>query len=233
MTDVASRLATVNGRIRALEALYGRAPGSVRLLAVSKTKPAEDVAAAHAAGQAAFGENHLQDALTKLDHPLLAALPLEWHFIGPLQSNKTRTVAERFQWLHSLDRLKVARRLDAQRPPALGPLDVCIQVNVSGEATKSGVSEDELAAFADAVAGLERLRLRGLMAIPAPAQGLEAQRAPFRRLREAAERLRAAGHPLDTLSMGMTDDMEAAIAEGTTLVRIGTAIFGPRPKPAG
>ncbi len=231
MTDVASRLAAVNERIRALEARYGRAPGSVRLLAVSKTKPAEDVATAFAAGQKAFGENHLQDALGKLDHPLLAGLDLEWHFIGPLQSNKTRPVAERFQWVHSLDRVKIARRLDEQRPPALGPLDVCIQVNISAEASKAGVTEAELPALADAVAGFERLRLRGLMAIPAPAADLEAQRAPFRRLCEAARRLRDAGHAVDTLSMGMTDDMEAAIAEGSTLVRIGTAIFGPRPTP--
>jgi len=233
MTDVASRLAAVNGRIREFEARYGRAPGSVRLLAVSKTKPAEDVAAAFAAGQRAFGENHLQDALGKLDHPALAGLALEWHFIGPLQSNKTRPVAERFQWVHSLDRLKVARRLSEQRPAGLGPLDVCIQLNISAQASKSGIDEGDLAAFADAVADLPRLRLRGLMAIPAPAEGLDAQRAPFRRLREAAERLRDAGHAVDTLSMGMTDDMEAAVAEGSTLVRIGTAIFGPRPTPAG
>ena len=140
MIDVASRLATVNERIRALEARYGRVPGSVRLLAVSKTKPAEDVAAAFAAGQTAFGENHLQDALAKLDHPALAGLDLEWHFIGPLQSNKTRPVAERFQWVHSLDRVKIARRLDEQRPSALGPLDVCIQVNISAQASKAGVT---------------------------------------------------------------------------------------------
>jgi pyridoxal phosphate enzyme (YggS family) len=233
MTDVASRLQAVHERIRGYEVRYGRPPGSVRLLAVTKTKPAEDVAAAHAAGQRAFGENHLQDALGKLDHPLLAGLDLEWHFIGPLQSNKTRTVAERFQWMHSLDRLKVARRLDEQRPPGLEPLSVCIQVNISGEATKSGLAAHEVAEFADAVRELPRLRLRGLMAIPAPAATLDGQRAPLRRLRGLQERLRDAGHDLDTLSMGMTDDMEAAIAEGSTLVRIGTAIFGPRPAPAG
>jgi pyridoxal phosphate enzyme (YggS family) len=233
MTDVASRLHTVLEHIRGYESRHGRTPGSVKLLAVTKTKPAQDVAAAYAAGQRAFGENHLQDAMGKLDNPLLAGLDLEWHFIGPLQSNKTRTVAERFDWMHSLDRLKVARRLDEQRPPGLEPLSVCIQVNISGEASKSGLAEQELEAFADAIGGLPRLRLRGLMGIPAPAATLEEQRTPFRRLRELQERLRAKGHELDTLSMGMTDDMEAAIAEGSTLVRIGTAIFGPRPAPAG
>jgi len=225
---IADRLARVRERISALEARHGRPPGSVRLLAVTKTKPPEAVRAAYDAGQRAFGENQLQDALPKLE--ALAGLDVEWHFIGPVQSNKTRAIARHFAWVHGLDREKIARRLAAQRPPSLPPLEACIQVNVSGEATKSGVAPEEAAALADAIAGLTRLRLRGLMAIPAPADSLDAQRAPFARLRETLERLRAAGHPLDTLSMGMTADLEAAIAEGATIVRVGTAIFGERPR---
>ncbi len=228
MSDIATRLASVKERIRTFEQRHGREPGSVNLLAVSKTKPPEDVAEAFRAGQRAFGENHLQDALGKLDDLRLAALDLEWHFIGPLQSNKTRAVAQRFHWLHSLDRLKVARRLDEQRPAELPPLDVCIQVNVSGEATKSGVAPAQVADLAAALGAFRRLRLRGLMTLPAPVEGLDRQREPFRALRGLLEELRAAGHDVDTLSMGMTDDMEAAIAEGATWVRIGTAIFGAR-----
>jgi pyridoxal phosphate enzyme (YggS family) len=228
MSDILSRLAGVRQRIGELERRYGRPAGSVRLLAVSKTKPAALVEEAYRAGQRAFGENHLQDALTKLDDPRLAGLDIEWHFIGPLQSNKTRTVAERFHWLHSLDRLKTARRLDEQRPPGMAPLDVCIQVNLSGEATKAGIQAHEVADFAAALATHPRLRLRGLMTLPAPCDDLAQQRVPFRALRELLEDLRARGHDVDTLSMGMSDDMEAAIAEGATLVRIGTAIFGPR-----
>lgn len=228
MTDIASRLHTLRQQIGELEARHGRTPGSVKLLAVSKTKPAAMVAEACAAGQTAFGENQLQDALGKLDDPQLSRLDLEWHFIGPVQSNKTRAVAERFRWLHSLDRLRVARRLDEQRPPALGPLDVCIQVNLSNEASKSGLPAAEVRDFARALEEFPRLRLRGLMTIPAPAQGLDEQRLPFRRLREMLQELRDDGHDVDTLSMGMTADMEAAIAEGATWVRIGTALFGHR-----
>lgn len=228
MNDLASRLAGVRQRISELERRHARAPGSVQLLAVSKTKPAAQVVEAFQAGQRAFGENQLQDALGKLDDPALAALDLEWHFIGPLQSNKTRIVAERFDWLHSLDRLKTARRLDAQRPAQLAPLQVCIQVNLSGEASKSGVPAGEVAALAAALAQHPRLRLRGLMTLPAPCTDPVRQREPFRTLRELLEQLRASGHDLDTLSMGMSDDMEAAIAEGATWVRIGTAIFGAR-----
>lgn len=228
MNDIASRLAGIRQRIGEMERRYARAPGSVRLLAVSKTKPATQVAQAFRAGQRAFGENHLQDALAKLDDAALAGLDLEWHFIGPLQSNKTRTVAERFDWLHSLDRLKTARRLAEQRPVHLAPLQVCIQVNLSGEASKSGVPAGEVAALAAALAQHPRLRLRGLMTLPAPCTELERQREPFRALRELLEQLRAGGHDVDTLSMGMSDDMEAAIAEGATWVRIGTAIFGSR-----
>jgi hypothetical protein len=228
MSDIASRLTSVRQRISELEQRYARAPGSVQLLAVSKTKPAAQVAQAHRAGQRAFGENHLQDALDKLDDAQLAGLDLEWHFIGPLQSNKTRTVAERFDWLHSLDRLKTARRLDEQRPAHLAPLQVCLQVNLSGEASKSGVPASEVAALATALAQYPRLRLRGLMTLPAPCTDPQRQREPFRALRELLARLRAGGHDVDTLSMGMSDDMEAAIAEGATWVRIGTAIFGSR-----
>jgi hypothetical protein len=228
MNDLTSRLAGVRQRIGELERRHGRTPGSVQLLAVSKTKPAAQDVEAFRAGQRAFGENHLQDALSKLDDPALAALDLEWHFIGPLQSNKTRTVAERFDWLHSLDRLKTARRLDEQRPAQLAPLQVCIQVNLSGEASKSGVPAHQVAPLAAAVAAHRRLRLRGLMTLPAPCADPVRQREPFRALRELLEQLRAGGHDLDTLSMGMSDDMESAIAEGATWVRIGTAIFGSR-----
>lgn len=228
MSDTAARLDAVIREIRALEARHGRVPESVHLLAVSKTKPPAQVAEAYAAGQRSFGENQLQDALGKLDSRELAGLDIDWHFIGPLQSNKTRTVAERFHWLHSLERLKVARRLNDQRPADARPLNVCIQVNLSGEDTKAGIPADEVTAFAAAVAELPRLRLRGLMTLPAPESDPARQREPFRRLRESLEALRTAGHDVDTLSMGMTQDMEAAIAEGATWVRIGTAIFGAR-----
>jgi len=228
MSDIQTRLRAVLQHIRELEIRHRRPAGSVSLLAVSKTKPAELVAEAHGAGQRAFGENHLQDAASKLDDPRLAALDLEWHFIGPVQSNKTRTVAQRFHWLHSLDRTKVARRLNEQRPAGMAPLSVCIQVNLSGESSKSGLSATQVPAFAAALAEYPRLRLRGLMTLPAPSEAMDEQRRPFRHLRELLEDLRSQGHPVDTLSMGMSDDMEAAIAEGATWVRIGTAIFGPR-----
>jgi PLP dependent protein len=232
MNDLASRLAGVRQHIAELERRHDRIPGSVQLLAVSKTKPAAQVVEAARAGQRAFGENQLQDALGKLDDPAVAALGLEWHFIGPLQSNKTRTVAERFDWLHSLDRLKTARRLDEQRPAQLAPLQVCIQVNLSGEASKSGVPAHEVAPLAAALAAHRRLRLRGLMTLPAPCSDPARQRAPFRALRELLESLRTDGHELDTLSMGMSDDIESAIAEGATWVRVGTAIFGSRGRSA-
>jgi pyridoxal phosphate enzyme (YggS family) len=200
----------------------------VTLVAVSKTRPATAIRSAYEEGQRDFGENYLQEALEKI-----AAFPgeaLVWHFIGPIQSNKTRAIAEHFDWVHSVDRLKLARRLNDQRPPDMPPLNVCLQVNISGEASKSGVEPEALAALATSVAELPRLRLRGLMAIPAASDDPEQQRRPFRALREALERLRADGLALDTLSMGMTNDLEAAIAEGATLVRVGTAIFGPRAK---
>lgn len=235
MTTIAAKLQAVRERIAAAALACARDPASVHLLAVSKTWPAASVLAAAACGQRAFGESYVQEGVDKiavvraaLATELQLELQAEWHFIGPLQSNKTRPVAENFAWVHSIDRLKIAERLSAQRPESLPPLSVCIQVNVSGEASKSGVAPAEAAELARRVAVLPRLRLRGLMAIPAPAEDFAAQRAPFRELRELFERLRGEGLPLDTLSMGMSDDLEAAIAEGSTLVRVGTAIFGQR-----
>ena len=225
-SDFAARLHAVLTRIRAAEQRFQRPPGSVALLAVGKTQPAAAIAAVAAAGQARFGENYLQEALAKMAE--LAALNLEWHFIGPVQANKTRPIAERFAWVHSVDRLKIAERLSAQRPAGLPPLNVCLEVNISREPSKHGLDESDVPAVARAVAALPRLRLRGLMAIPAPAADFAAQRLPCARLRELWERLLAEGLELDTLSMGMSDDLEAAIAEGATLVRVGTAIFGPR-----
>lgn len=218
----------LKARIAAACRQAGRPEDSVTLLAVSKTQPAEAVAAALAAGQQAFGENYVQEALDKIDALIADRERLQWHLIGPLQSNKTRVVAEAFDWVHSIDRLKIAERLSAQRPVGLPPLDVCLQVNVSGEASKSGVEPAELPALAHAVAALPRLRLRGLMSIPEPVEGLAAQRLPHARLRALFEQLRAEGLPLDTLSMGMSGDLEAAVAAGSTMVRVGTAIFGGR-----
>lgn len=222
--DFAARFQAVLERIRIAESQFQRPPGSVRLLAVSKTHPATAVAALAAAGQHCFGENYLQEALDKMAE--LAALNLEWHFIGPIQTNKTRGIAEHFAWAHSVDRLKIAERLNAQRPDHLPPLNICLEVNIDREPSKHGFDENALADVVRAVAALPRLRLRGLMAIPAPSTDFVAQRQPFARLRQWAERLHRA--ELDTLSMGMSDDLEAAVAEGTTLVRIGTALFGPR-----
>jgi len=226
----AERLQALLARIRAAEQQYGRAPGAVRLLAVSKTQPASAIAALAAAGQRCFGENYLNEALDKcraLAH-LDLDLDLEWHFIGPIQANKTRGIAEHFAWAHSVDRLKIAERLSAQRPASLPPLNICLQVNIDREPTKHGLDASEVATVARAVATLPGLRLRGLMAIPAPASDFAAQRAPLAHLRELWQQLNEAGLALDTLSMGMSDDLEAAIAEGATLVRIGTALFGPR-----
>ena len=198
----------------------------IALLAVSKTFSANAVRAAHHAGQHAFGESYVQEALDKIE--ALRDLPLVWHFIGPIQSNKTRAIAENFAWVHSVDRLKIAERLSAQRPQNLPPLNVCIQVNVSGEDSKSGVAPGEVGELAQAVARLPHLRLRGLMAIPAPAEGLEEQRKPFAQLRELMRQLNAQGLKLDSLSMGMSHDLEAAVLEGATIVRVGSAIFGGR-----
>ncbi|MCK5363907.1 MAG: YggS family pyridoxal phosphate-dependent enzyme [Gammaproteobacteria bacterium] len=226
MSSIAQSLEETRNRVTVLERRYDRPTGDVRVLAVSKTKPPEAVRAAAEAGQREFGENHVQDALVKLD--ALAHLDLIWHFIGPVQSNKTRVVAARFDWVHSIDRAKIAARLNAHRPEDLPPLDVCIQVNVSGEGTKSGVDPDQVEELAETVSELPRLKLRGLMTLPRPCGDLEAQRRPFAALRRALETLNTRGFALDTLSMGMSNDMEAAIAEGATIVRIGTAIFGAR-----
>ncbi|ODU05355.1 MAG: YggS family pyridoxal phosphate enzyme [Thiobacillus sp. SCN 63-1177] len=222
------RLRAVQARIADAAAEAGREPATVCLLAVSKTFGDAAVRAMAACGQREFGENYVQEALEK--QAALRDLPLEWHFIGPIQSNKTRAIAEHFSWAHGIDRLKIAERLSAQRPPALPPLQVCIEVNVSGEASKGGVAPAELPALADAVSKLPRLRLRGLMAIPAPTPDIGAQRAAFRQVRAALDALIARGHALDTLSMGMSADLEAAIEEGATIVRIGTALFGERTK---
>jgi pyridoxal phosphate enzyme (YggS family) len=224
------RLHDVQTRIARAAAEAGRGVTTVRLLAVSKTFGAAAVRDLAACGQREFGENYVQEALDK--QAQLRDLPLLWHFIGPIQSNKTRSIAENFSWVHSVDRLKIAERLSAQRPAGLPPLQVCIEVNVSGEASKGGVATAGLPALADAVAALPGMQLRGLMAIPAPATDVAAQRAAFRQVRAAFEALVARGHPLDTLSMGMSADLEAAILEGATIVRIGTALFGERNKHA-
>ena len=275
MGTIKTALQAVHQRIAQAATAAGRSPESVRLLAVSKTFPADCVSEAYQAGQLAFGENYVQEAVEKiatlgglslahaddaeagqqgglaasssepgiepgsdchssavaspLAGPLL--LPLEWHMIGPLQSNKTRLVAEHFDWVHTVERLKTAERLSAQRPAQLAPLQVCIQVNVSGEASKSGCALAEVPALAAAVAELPRLRLRGLMCIPEPTDDEAKLRAQFRALRECFERLNSSGFALDTLSMGMSADLELAIAEGATIVRVGTAIFGARARP--
>lgn len=223
MSTIAENSATVLERIAAASRTAGRDPATVGLLAVSKTKPAAALREAAGAGLRDFGENYLQEALDKQLE--LADLPLVWHFIGPIQSNKTRAIASHFDWVHSVDRLKIAQRLAEQRPPERGPLNICLQVNVSGEASKSGCHPDELPALATAVSQLPNLRLRGLMAIPEPTDDLASQRAAFARLRTLSEALNLG---LDTLSMGMSQDLEAAIAEGATWVRVGTALFGAR-----
>ncbi|MDK9724016.1 MAG: YggS family pyridoxal phosphate-dependent enzyme [Sterolibacteriaceae bacterium MAG5] len=226
MTSIAANLQAVASRIAAACSAAGRNPAEVSLLAVSKTWPAACVREAAGCGQRAFGENYVQEGVAKISE--LADLGLEWHFIGPLQSNKTRPVAEHFAWVHSIERLKIAERLSAQRPAGLAPLQVCIQVNVSGEESKSGCAPAEAPALAAAVAALPNLRLRGLMAIPEPTDDGALQHRRFAALRELLAELNRQGLALDTLSMGMSDDMEAAIAEGATLVRVGTAIFGTR-----
>jgi PLP dependent protein len=225
---IAQHLDEVRQRIAAIAASAGRDAASVRLLAVSKTFPASDVRAAFDAGQRAFGENYVRESVAKIAELGDLRGEIEWHFIGPLQSNKTKVVAENFDWVHSIDRLKIAERLSDQRAEDAAPLNVCLQVNVSGEASKSGVAPEEALTLARAIAALPRLTLRGLMAIPEPAATLDEQRAPHRRLRELLDALRADGLELDTLSMGMSADLEAAVLEGSTMVRIGTAIFGAR-----
>jgi pyridoxal phosphate enzyme (YggS family) len=228
MASIAENLQQVGARIRRACDAAQRPVQSVTLLAVSKTFPADAVRQACAAGQTAFGENYVQEALDKMAALADLRVELEWHLIGPLQSNKTREVAAAFDWVHSVDRPKIAERLSSQRPAGLPPLNVCLQVNISGQASKSGVSPAEVLDFARAVATLPGLRLRGLMAIPEPTADPQAQRAPHRALKVLFDQLKAAGLPMDTLSMGMSADLEAAILEGATLVRVGTAIFGTR-----
>jgi pyridoxal phosphate enzyme (YggS family) len=224
------RLASVQARITQALADAGRDAGAVRLLAVSKTFDAAAVRELVACGQRAFGESYVQEALDKQRE--LRDLSLEWHFIGPIQSNKTRAIAENFDWVHSVDRLKIAERLSAQRPADLPPLQVCIELNVSGEVSKGGVLAAELPVLAETLSALPGLLLRGVMAIPAPSNDRAVQRTAFRQVRVAFEDLIARGHVLDTLSMGMSDDLEAAILEGATIVRVGTALFGERNKHA-
>jgi pyridoxal phosphate enzyme (YggS family) len=226
MTVISQQLQAVHARIAAACHAAGRDPASVQLLAVSKTFGPEAVRAAHAAGQIAFGENYIQEAVDKM--AALADLRLQWHCIGPIQSNKTRLVAEHFAWAQTVDRLKIAQRLNEQRPAALPPLQVCIQVNVDGGASKSGVAPEDAPALARAVAALPRLQLRGLMCIPDPQPDFVAMKAVFLRAKALYDELRAQGLALDTLSMGMSGDLEAAIHAGSTLVRVGTAIFGGR-----
>lgn len=218
----------VRARIAAAAAAAGRAPGDVALLAVSKAFAAGEVRAAYATGQCEFGENYVQEAMEKI--AALSVLPLIWHFIGPIQSNKTRAIAEHFDWVHSVASEKIAQRLAQARPQELGPLDICLQVNVSGETSKSGVAPRDVRPLAEAVRSLPRLRLRGLMAVPEPSDDIELQRRRFRGLRLLLEQLNAAGFGLDILSMGMSQDLEPAIMEGATIVRVGTAIFGERVK---
>lgn len=223
MSTIADNIGQVSARIRAAAQAVQRDENSIHLLAVSKTKPAQAVREAYAAGMHEFGENYLQEALGKQAE--LTDLPLSWHFIGPIQSNKTRAIAENFAWVHSVDRLKIAQRLSEQRPADLAPLNICIQVNVSGEASKSGCTPADLPALANAISALPRLKLRGLMAIPEPTEDRAAQDAAFATVRELQASLNL---PLDTLSMGMSHDLESAIAQGATWVRIGTALFGAR-----
>jgi PLP dependent protein len=233
--SIPSKLQEVMQRINRAVLAAGRPAASVTLLAVSKTFGADAVSQAHTAGQRHFGENYVQEALDKIAQLAPLRSQLTWHFIGPLQSNKTRPVAEAFDWVHSVDRLKIAQRLAEQRPAGLPPLQLCLQVNISGEASKAGVLPTEVLALAQAVAALpqDRVQLRGLMAIPEPAADEAAQRAPHRALHALFDQLNRAGLALDTLSMGMSADLEAAVAEGATVVRVGSAVFGQRaPKPA-
>ncbi len=230
MSVIRQNLQAVRQRITDAANSAQRDVHGVELLAVSKTFGADAVIAAAEAGQDAFGENYLQEALEKIAEVKATRpdLKLEWHFIGPIQSNKTRPIAEHFDWVHSVDRLKIAQRLSEQRPATLPPLNVCLQVNISGEASKSGVLPAEALAVAQAIVALPRLQLRGLMAIPEAVGDAEQQRLPFRKMHALLDQLRAEGLKLDTLSMGMSGDMAAAIAEGATIVRIGSAIFGTR-----
>ena len=224
--NVASNLTAVTDRIRVAEHQAHRTPQSVTLLAVSKTKPAALIEAASAAGQRCFGENYAHEAVEKAE--ALKHLNLEWHFIGPIQSNKTRGLATHMDWIHTVERERIARRLNDQRPDYMAPLNICLQVNISGEASKAGILSTEVLTLADAISALPKLRLRGLMAIPAPSEGIDAQRRPFKALKDIWDELKGTYPELDTLSMGMSGDLEAAVLEGATIVRIGTDVFGAR-----
>ncbi len=226
MSAILSNLQAVHAAIKQAALEAQRDAAQIKLLAVSKTVPASVLRVAFSQGQHAFGENYVQEALDKMQQ--LCDLPLEWHFIGPIQSNKTRQIAANFSWVHSVDRLKIAERLSEQRPANLPPLNVCLQINVSNEASKGGVAPEEAEILAQAIAILPRLKLRGLMAIPAPAEGLAEQRAPYTKMRELLFKLNSTGLNMDSLSMGMSHDLTAAILEGATIVRVGTAIFGRR-----
>lgn len=226
MNTIATSLAEIRLKIRDLECQYGRAPGSVRLIAVSKTRPPDDIIEAWENGQRDFGENYLQEALEKIHG--VEGRGIIWHFIGPVQSNKARLIAENFDWVHSLDRAKIAQRLNAARPPHLPPLNVLIQVNIGAEDTKSGILPAGLPQLLATCRHMTRLRVRGLMALPAPVTGLEQQRRPFREIKKLFDSINIFEPALDTLSLGTSADMEAAIAEGATMVRIGTALFGLR-----
>lgn len=228
MTDISQHIAQVQQRIVAAAKAANRDPVEIKLLAISKTCPVEDIAAAIEAGQRAFGENYLQDALPKITELKANYADLEWHFIGAIQSNKTLDIASNFDWVHTLERLKIAQRLSNQRPENLPPIQLCIQVNISGEDSKAGIPAEQVMSLAAEVAGLPNLKLRGLMAIPAATSDLVKQRQAFEALRRLYEQLNQKGFNLDTLSMGMSGDLESAIAEGSTLIRIGTAIFGAR-----
>lgn len=231
MDKLQNSLQGVKSRIAEAAHQAGRDPRDILLVAVSKTFPAAAIAQVYAAGQRDFGENYVQEAFDKI--AALSQLAIVWHFIGPIQSNKTRPIAEHFHWVHSVDRLKIAERLSAQRPAVSGALNVCLQVNVSGEASKSGCAPQEVVALAHAVARLPRLTLRGLMAVPEPTDDVHLQRTRFEMLAALQRQLQGSGLALDTLSMGMSGDLEQAVAAGATIVRVGTAIFGSRPGPAG
>jgi hypothetical protein len=229
MKSIADNICAVRAQIEQAAHLAQRPPGSIQLLAVSKTRSADEVRQAFAAGQHAFGENYLQEGLEKIE--ALQDLPIEWHFIGPIQSNKTRPIAEHFHWVHSVDRTRIARRLSEQRTASLAPLNICLQVNISREPSKAGCLPEEAPALAQEIAGMPHLCLRGLMAIPAATDDIARQRQAFAQMRALLQNLQARHPQMDTLSMGMSGDMAVAIAEGASIVRIGTAIFGPRTRP--
>lgn len=223
---IKSRLESVRSSINQAMFDYARTENSVQLLAVSKTRTPDEIITAFDCGQTCFGESYLQEALSKIDH--LKDQAIEWHFIGKIQSNKTRLIAENFDWVHSIDKLKHAQRLNDQRPDSMAPLNICLQINIDNEESKGGIKPEEAADLIQQTSQLTRLQLKGLMALPTPTHNLSEQRAPFRKLRELRDQLATENLPLETLSIGMSGDIEAAIAEGSTMVRVGTAIFGPR-----